>query len=110
MAGLRMTGREFKAFTSSDWGPDWYWDECTFLHNDKEVDDIGVVEDTDLIVILGATIFKGQEPHSEAIDGVAFARRWLKKHTSASLILEVPHEKLAEVKALIKGVKGVKIV
>jgi hypothetical protein len=110
MPGVRMTGAEYKAFTGFEWGPDWYWDETAFLHNDVEKDDIGEVDDTDVIVILAATIYKGQEANSEAIDGVRFARAWLKKRNSTSLIIEVPNPVLDSVKALLKGVKGVRIV
>ena len=112
MAGLKMNGAEYKAFTTAEWGPDWYWDETVFLWNGKEVEDIDneEVADTDQITIVEATIFKGSDMDSEAIDGVRFARNWLKAQTMARLLVEVPREKLEEVQTLLKSVKGVKVV
>ena len=109
MAGLKMTGAEYKAFTAAPWGPGWYWDETDFLHNNVEKDDIGEVEDTDTIVILSGTIYKGDTPRAEAIDAVAYARKWLKAQAFTSVIVEVPNDQVTAFKADMKS-KGLKVV
>lgn len=109
MAGVKMTGAEYRAFTASDWGEDWYWDDTLFSLNGETVEDIGLVEDGDAIVILEGTIFCGYQHDAKRIDAKTFARQWLRKQSHVTLSVEVPKDSLDEVTALLKAIKGVKI-
>ncbi len=108
MPGVKMTGAEFMQFTAEPWGPDWYWDETVFLHNGVEKDDIGECAETDEVVILEGTIFKGQEIASVSIDALPFARKWLKARTITSLTVEVPKDQIEAFKADMAA-KGLRV-
>lgn len=105
---VKMTGAEYTAFTADEWGPGWYWDETLFTLNGEEVDDIGEVQPDDEIVMLAGTIYKGDTPRAEAISAVNYARRWLKKQSVTSIVVEVPNESVAAFKQEMKG-KGYRV-
>ena len=101
--GVKMTGAEYTAFTNSEWGPGWYWDETLFLLNGEEVDDIGTVQPDDKIVILDGVIYKGSDYKADTVSALTFARRWLKAQTVTSVTVEVPNECVDAFKAEMKS-------
>lgn len=92
---VTMTGAQYKAFLSSKWGPDAYWEDTEILKNGEPVEDDcdsdqSIYADTDTVTILCGTIIPDQsQPPSlvEYVDAVKFARKWLKAD------LRVPSER-----------------
>jgi hypothetical protein len=100
MKGVKLTGQEYNDFCNSDvWGKDWYWDETLFLHNGKEVDDLGELDPTDEVILLEGTVFKGSTHDAVAVDALAFVRKWLKARTVTTLMVEVPKDQIEAFKA-----------
>lgn len=95
--GVKLTGKQLKAFMASDWGnDDAYWDDVCFIVNDVEIDPYAGFEesetaDDDAIEVISGTVYLGEKE----IDAMKFLRQWLKKQTHVSVTTDVPREQEA---------------
>lgn len=105
----KMTGAEYKAFITSDWGhPEAWWDDTSFKLNGVEVDEI---DDDDIpadakVEILSGVVIVGDKSYAAK----SFAKTWQKKQTVKSVVLNVEIARFEEFKAAIAGLSFVKIV
>jgi hypothetical protein len=104
---VKTVGRAWKSFYSDPefWPAGaWHDDEIVTIDG-KQADsstDIGRVEDASKIVIVGGIVFVNEG----AVDGPsleAYFRQWRKKQNTVVLVVEVPREKEAALRAAVRG-------
>lgn len=103
---LKITGAEYKAWIASDWGhPDAHWDDYQAVVDGVEVDDIDddTVSDTAVIEIYGGVVLLG---NGKDMSAKSHFNRWKKAQTSATVAIEIPKDKLDELKARVAALGG----
>lgn len=96
---VKMSGKQFKEWLVSDWGPDAMWDEYHYTVDGAEVLDDDNFDDTTIpdaakVVLTAGTIYLDQRDimRSATVSAVTHAKKWLKAQTTVTLLVEVPRE------------------
>ena len=102
---VKTTGAEFKRFyNDAEFWPEGVWHEDdVILANGEEVDIIDDIPETAAVAITGGVVFglEGEEPSLEA-----WFRKWRKKQTTASFVVECDVSKQADIIAVIISTGG----
>jgi len=102
---LRMSGAEYKAYMAADWGhPDAHYDDYTVYLDGVEVSDVDdtKVADTALLEFWGGVVYLGNRDMSLK----AHFNRWKRAQTVRYVTVEIPVDKLDELKAAVKALRG----
>lgn len=112
MARVKMTGAQFKEFYASEWvqGREVYVDDDSYIVNSIETDDYGThnAKDADRVEIVCGSLCDSNDIHWEGMAFTSLARAWLKKQSTAVLIIEFPKELEDSVRDLLKS-NGIKV-
>lgn len=109
MARIKTTGAELKQFWANEdpefWPEGDHIDGMWWLVNGVEHEDVDIeaLKDTDIIVTEGAMV-KGNGEDSN--DFAAVMKKWRKKRTHTTLVVELPSEHKDALAAFLKGLKG----
>lgn len=105
---MKTTGKELKAFwndkgvwTEGDWVDSFY---VNLNGEDTEHMDVEKLEDSDVVTIHEGVFVRDRT--QEDWDLKVIFRRWRKKQTMATVVCEVPNDKVDDLKAFLKTIKG----
>lgn len=109
--GVKTDGATFKRYytdTSPEaWPPETYFDDDLILVNGAEaIDrDLAEVADTDLIEIQAGTVLLCADPE-KAVAMTTHFRRWLKKQTTVTLLVEVHRDYVDAMRNAVEAHNG----
>jgi hypothetical protein len=107
----KMNGAEFKAFYTSDWGNEAFWDDYEIEVNGESIVtdyEDAKIDDTDQVRILSGVVYVDGEYGGKHVAADTFARRWLKARTISTLVVEVPNDQVDAFKSDMKS-KGLRV-
>jgi len=97
---IKTTARELKAFMRDDWKS---WSAGCYYENRSEIN-LQRVKDSAQAKILAGTVY------NENLDVVCaletLFKRWKKRQTHETLVIEAPRDQIAAIKGFVKQVKG----
>lgn len=111
---VKLTGKDYKAFLNTEWGPDAIWEDYVLLvdgvivNYDEAYDfNENTIDDTSKVELRGGYIVLDQTkvPHTQ-IDAETFLRKWLKAQTHVSILVQVDRKQLDAFKVHVKTFKG----
>lgn len=109
--GVKTDGATFKRYYKDDspeaWPPETYFDDDLILINGEEARDrdLAEVADTDLIEIQSGTVLISADPE-KAVALTTHFRRWLKKQTTVTLLVEVARDKESACRVAVLSAGG----
>jgi len=120
----KLTGVQFKAFINDEkyWGEHIVDDEVVSIngeifdqYSDEDIFDRKIADDDKIIIIEGSIYFeddgfKYTKKHQDSmVDFGAFAKAWLKKQSTLSLVISFSREIEDQVRKSLKEIKGITI-
>lgn len=106
---MRVSGAELHLFMQEGWPKipsedDWFWDHDIF----DDMPDLDTVYDTD---DLGPILFQGRDRDQDPTRGEGYCvarliRKWRRERDSEIMILAVPKDKVAQLKAWMRENKA----
>lgn len=105
----KTTGAEWKRFYNDKtaW-PEGFWhdDEIMTLNGEEPPEDwdLGEVADTAALSILAGVVFNAEGDSVASLE--SHFKKWRKQQNTASVAVEIPKDKLDELKALVKTIGG----
>lgn len=112
MNPIKTSRQEWIAFGNPDndkeWCGDWSMEDEVLTVNGVEGDGDSVhhASDSDTIVLVSGTIFKGDRGHADLLP---YFKRWRSRQTVVHLAVSVPKDKEAEFLKLLKSCGGKKL-
>lgn len=118
---ITITGAEFKAWLRGDWGhTDAYWDDFDVTINGRKEEDpdTDAIADTDAIVLKSGLVYLPNPQHLKRLrdgqaptkfddyDAISHFKAWRKQQGTATLVVTVPTEKVAELTAFLATIEG----
>lgn len=112
---VKIKGADYRAFFQDKgvWSDGvWFDDVLTVINGvefgmDDNLDEESDLKDEDRVEVHGGVIYANQDDRVGKSYETAL-RNWLKRRDTETLIVEVPKAKAAELRALLKDMKGVK--
>lgn len=110
---IKTTARELKAFMRDDW-KSWsagrYYEDGVFEIDGNEIDEnrseinLQRVKDSAQAKILAGTVYNEDSDIVCALE--TLFKRWKKRQTHKTLVIEAPRDQIAAIKDFVKRVKG----
>lgn len=107
MKPVKVLGAVWKEFYNAPWGEDAYHDDSHIQINGQDINDADLdlgkdVKDTDEVTVHYGALF-GVPGHDDLAE---FLAAWLKKRTTATLVVEVPLDGREALVAAIRAAGG----